>query len=167
MLRRFIVGSYRAGRKAARTFVQRSISHLKRQASPSTTSPQTKATDDAPVSHRLGRPAQKPTQRMSPAMQDILAERLTVLEQIGWSAEQGMVPDGQPRRLLSNHEAELTEHRRLLTEDRLALQAGLRRLAALFPPPAAPEPEPPVPPRRRDFSPLGDLLAQRRKSRLN
>ena len=104
---------------------------------------------------------------VSATMRSILAERLTVWEKIGWAAEQGMVPDGPLRRLLANHQAELKEHRRLLAEDRHALQAGLRRLAALFPVPPAPEPKPAEPSRSRDFSPLGDLLAQRPKGRLN
>jgi hypothetical protein len=104
---------------------------------------------------------------LSPAMEDILSERPMILKQIGWSAEQGMVPDGAPLRLRASHEAELAEHQRLLIEDKHALRAGLNRLAALFPVPPAPEPEALPPPRSRKFPPLGDLLAQRPNQRSN
>jgi|GEM_PF-6439619 len=100
-------------------------------------------------------------------MADILSERPVVIGEIGWAAEQGMVPDGLPWRLLGTHEAELAEHRRLLAEDQAALQAGLRRLDAVFPAPPPLAPAPPVPPRPRHYKPLGELLAQRPKRNLH
>ena len=98
-------------------------------------------------------------------MRDILDGRVGLVEQLGWSGERGVVPDGLPRRLLTNHEAELAEHQRLLADDRLALDAGSRRLAGLFPKPPEPAPPHPKPRRRRVYSPISDMLAERPRAR--
>lgn len=104
---------------------------------------------------------------LSPTMQDIVADRPGILTQISWLAEQGMVADGSPLRLLASYEAELAEHRFLLAAELHTFQAGMQHLAALFPLPTPPEPVPIAPPRRRHFPPLGDLLAQRLKRPLH
>lgn len=167
MFTRIIVRSFRTGRKVITPLARSCVGRIKELASQASKTPPETPAADIPASRQFQRRGQPAALPVSTTLQYILAERLATTEQIGWAAEQGMVPDGIPRRLLANHESELTEHRRLLAEDRHALQAGLRRLAALFPLPPAPEPQPPEPPRRRAFPPLGDLLAQRPKGRLN
>lgn len=94
-----------------------------------------------------------PTERTP--MQVIMADRDDLKAQIEAAAKCGYVPDGLALSLLANHEDELAERRRLLTEVVHQLQACLRRLAAMAPPPK-PEPEPRPEPRKRRFSKPSD-----------
>jgi len=166
-----LVRSYRIGRKAFITLAGLWVGRVNELAPQVSEAREPAAPFSRITAFRISRREQKQSALpVSTLMQELRAEGATILEQIGWAAEQGTVPDGMPRRLRANLEAELTEHRRLLTEDQHAVQAGVRHLAALFPLPPAPEPElpaPPAPPRRKNFPPLGDLLAQRPKGRLN
>jgi hypothetical protein len=121
----------------------------------------------SPIISQFGHQTDYADLPQSPAMREILAGRVDLLEQVGWSAQQGVVGDGLPRRLQANHEAELAEHCRLLTQDKLTLQAGQRLLAGMFPKPPEPEPTPAPPRRQRSYPPLTDLLAARPKARPN
>lgn len=167
MLPRFILKPCRAGYKAVASLARNRAAKLKGQMSQSGDKEPAAPESDKSSSSGAWHGAEEGSLPLSPAMRDILAERPGILVQIGWMAEQGVVVDGPPLRLRANHEAELAEHRCLLVGDRLTLQAGLLHLEGLFPPLPEPEPQPPLPPRRRYFPPLGDLLAQRPKRPLH
>jgi len=97
-------------------------------------------------------------------MQRIYDERGVYISNIGWAAARSVVSEGPVHHLLANHEAELTEHKRLLGLDALALSSGMKRLAGLFPlPDAAPPPQP----RERYYPTVDDLYGMRPGSRVN
>jgi hypothetical protein len=92
------------------------------------------------------------------SMQAIMDRRQKLEAQIEAAARQGFIQDGLAMCLLDNFFEELAERRRLLTELEHALQATMRRLEAMAPPPK-PEPESgPTPPRPRRFTNFRDWL---------
>lgn len=101
---------------------------------------------------------------VSPEMQRIYDERGVYISNIGWAAARSVVSEGPVHHLLANHEAELTEHKRLLGVDTLAVSNGMKRLAGLFP---LPEAAPPEPPRERYYPTVDDLYGMRPGSRMN
>jgi len=101
---------------------------------------------------------------VSPEMQRIYDERGVYISNIGWSAARSVVGDGPVHHLLANHEAELTEHKRLLGVDTLALANGRKHLAGLFP---LPEAAPPEPPRVKYYPTIDDLYGMRPGSPVN
>lgn len=89
-------------------------------------------------------------------MQIIMDRRVRLEAQIEAAADCGYVRDSLATSLLANHEDELAERRRLLTDLEHQLQASLRRLNALCPAPPEPEPAPLPAPRPRQFTAVKD-----------
>jgi hypothetical protein len=163
-----VIKSCGAARKVIAPLAQRCTSRLKalisKDGAAASAHPQ-KAPPITLLSHHTPEPPALPA---SSAMRVIKDGRAGLLDQLGWSAQQGVVGDGIVRRLLANHEAELAEHQRLLTQDGLTMETLELRLSALFPPLPEPEPEPappPAPRRQRVYPVLGDMLSDRPKSR--
>jgi uncharacterized coiled-coil protein SlyX len=88
-------------------------------------------------------------------LQAIMERRKRLEAQIEAAARQGFVQDGLSMCLLDNFNDELAERRRLLGEVEHQLQACLRRLEAIAPPPK-PEPELRAEPRKRRFNKPSD-----------
>jgi hypothetical protein len=156
----------RTGCDTAKSGAQALISRLK----PSSAMLSVTAGSDEPKTGALNSDVENRRPKGVPEQATIVmlhAERSGLLEQITRAATQGIVPDGLPRQLLANHEAERAEHRRLLEEDRQHLCAGLRGLNARYPAPPPPEPQPPVQPKPRSYPSIGDLLGQRPAGRLH
>lgn len=94
---------------------------------------------------------------LSPTIREIHAEHDAILDRFEETARLGHVPaDGLIGQLHANHCAELTETKRQLCDVEAALAGCLRRLDARFPVPLPPEPEKPLPPRRRHYRPLAE-----------
>ena len=92
-------------------------------------------------------------------MQIIMDRREGLEAQAEASARRGYIGEGLPFSLLENHEDELAERRRLLTELQRGLTAGLLKLGSLCPLAPEPEPAPLPPPRPRKFTPPSDWFA--------
>lgn len=100
-------------------------------------------------------------------MQIIMDRRVGLEAQIEAAADCGYVRDSLATSLLANHEDELAERRRLLTDLEHQLQASLRRLNALCPAPPEPEPAPIPPPRPRKFTAVKDWFGNGAAGRVN
>ena len=116
--------------------------------------------DDAPSTSPSAKPMviDHQAQPQSPRMKDIEAEHDSILDLVEETARFGHVPaDALIGQLYTNLCDRLSEIKRQKGEADEALDVLLRCLDARFPKPKPPEPEKPMPPRRKIIRPLANI----------
>jgi hypothetical protein len=91
----------------------------------------------------------------------LLAARALLHGQIDTSARDGVVADALPLSLLDNHQQELTERRRQLSQAQQDLQTCVTQLDCMFEAAVPPPPEPPPPRPARLFRRISQHVGRR------